>query len=155
MFDHSEQCVPAEIRTDTRSTQAEGKRLLVALATLLLVVLCSPVLQSPPPTTAFAPSEITGTWVAEGEGYEGRFFALTSDQLLLGLSTTASSAFPLKAVIERDLPTAARVFELQYASTDGLQSMAIHLHPDGTLRLRNPSNVVWRRESPRPPSASR
>jgi hypothetical protein len=137
-----------ETSSPTSPDTSREPGLLLALAVLVVLLLCVRPSESGPATTAILPSDLAGTWFAEGELYRNRFFELTPNQLVLGLGTGPSRTHPLTAVVVGDSST-TRVFDLRYAAPDGIQSMEVHLKPDGTLRLRNPEHVVWRRRSTR------
>ncbi len=144
MYSYSERRALLEVVTSTPPDQTRRMGLLVALGVLVLLLLGLRVFQAEPVTTVAVPTAVVGRWVAEGEIYGDRFFELTPTQLVLGLGDGPGRSHELKATIERK-SLGIRIFELRYAAADGLQSMEVHLHPDGTMRLRNPSQVVWRR----------
>ncbi len=129
---------------DDPSPGSKGMGLLMALAGIIVVLL---VAQSLPGTVQRAelPSVLAGMWVPQDTTYDDRSLEFTAETVILGMGEGRRSTHPLRAVIERE-SVVTRVFEVHYASTQGVQSMEVHLHPDGTIRLRNPSDIVWRRE---------
>lgn len=144
MYSYSERRQMAEVEAVASKKSSKGSGVLVALAVLVLVLIVSRTVPSDAGRAVALPTELNGTWIAEGEIYEGRFFQVTSSQVVLGLGAGQTSTHPLRAIRERP-SMVTRVFELEYATTEGIQSMEVHLHPDETIRLRNPSEVVWRR----------
>lgn len=128
---------------DDASAGAKGMGLLMALAGIIVVLL---VVRSLPGSVQGAdlPSVLAGVWTPDDSAYADRTLEFTHDAVILGQGAGHRSTHPLRTVVERE-SVMTRVFEVQYASTSGLQSMEVHVHPDGSIRLRNPSNVVWRR----------
>lgn len=121
----------------------KGLGLLLTLAAVIVVLLVARGFGAEARGTPL-PAELAGLWEPSDSAYLGRTLELTPAAVILGLGDGQRSTHPIRTVVERE-SVVTRVFDVRYATSSGLQSMEIHLHPDGTLRLRNPSDVVWRR----------
>ena len=101
----------------------------------------------PPPgdTLPAAPAELQGTWRTDAEAYADRFMAIRANDMVMGFGAEAPEAFLPLVAIRTWRGEGFNAYALDYGDPDGPQSMEVHVYPDGTLRLRNPDDVVWRR----------
>ena len=115
---------------------------LVTMAVLLMDIVLDraeeSVMTTPPP-------DILGTWVTDDPRYEDRGFAISAVQFELRLGDGQSSRHAIQS-IEAVETGNTWAYEIIYSSPDGEQSFSFFLHPGGILQLKNPPEVVWRRE---------
>jgi hypothetical protein len=91
------------------------------------------------------PVELRGTWITDVEAYQGRFMEIGAKDLRLGFGSEAPDAyFPLISIHRRD-EGGFSAYVLEYFDPEGQQLLELHMTYDGDLRLRNPSEVVWRK----------
>jgi hypothetical protein len=96
---------------------------------------------------AFAdvPREIAGRWVTSDPRYADRMLVIEPDRvdLVLELGPEGRERHPIAQV--RGWPEGTgRGYRIRYGA-DGELVVDLVIAGDGTLRLRNPSDVVWRR----------
>ncbi len=96
---------------------------------------------------AAPPEELVGTWVTENPGYSDRALVIGHDRIELHLGKQGGiQSHPILSVRAVQSPD-SWAYEITYASPQGERTLPINLHPDGVLRLRNPADMAWRRES--------
>ena len=95
---------------------------------------------------AAPPEELVGMWVTENPGYSDRAFVIGYDHIELHLGEEGGirshPILSIRAVQGLD----SWAYEIKYGTSGGDRTMAVHLHPDGVLRLRNPAHMVWKRK---------
>ncbi len=92
------------------------------------------------------PDELVGMWATEDRRYADRAFEIHNDHLELHLGEEGGiQSHPILSVRAVQAPD-SWAYEIAYESPQGERTLAVRLHPDGVLRLRNPSDMVWRRE---------
>ena len=95
---------------------------------------------------AAPPEELVGTWVTEDPRYSGSALVIGHDHIELDPGEEGESRshpiLSIRAVQGSD----SWAYEIDYGSPGGDRTMAVNLHPDGVLRLRNPADMVWRRK---------
>lgn len=116
---------------------------LATLAVLLMDIVLDRVEENALTTTP--PPDILGTWVTDDPRYEDRGFVISAVQFELRLGDGQSSRHAIQS-IEAVETGNTWAFEIIYSSPDGDQSFSFFLHPGGILQLKNPPEVVWRRE---------
>ncbi len=95
---------------------------------------------------AAPPEELVGTWDTENPRYADRAFVIGYDHVELHLGEEGGiRSHPILSIRGLQGPD-AWTYEIDYGSADGERTLAVHLHQDGVLRLRNPADVVWRRK---------
>ena len=93
------------------------------------------LLDSPPP-------EILGTWVTADARYDDRAFVIREDEFHLQVASGQTHVSSVNA-IRRTTHAEYDVYQITYFTPEGESVHEVHLYPDGTVRLRNPSDVVW------------
>jgi hypothetical protein len=91
------------------------------------------------------PREIAGRWVTSDPRYADRMLVIERDRvdLLLELGPAGRERHPIEQV--RGWSTSgARGYRVSYGA-DGEYVVDLFIAPDGTLRLKNPPEVVWQR----------
>ena len=92
------------------------------------------------------PEELVGMWVTENPGYSDRAFVIDHDHIELHLGAEGGiQSHPILSIREVQTPD-SWAYEIDYGTSEGERTLAVHLHPDGALRLRNPADMVWRRK---------
>ncbi len=92
------------------------------------------------------PEELVGTWVTENPGYSDRAFVIDHDHIELHLGAEGGiQSHPILSIRALQTPD-SWAYEVDYGTSEGERTLAVHLHPDGVLRLRNPADMVWRRK---------
>ena len=95
---------------------------------------------------AAPPQDLMGTWATENPRYADRSFLIADDHVELHLGVDGGiRAHPILSIRGLQGPD-SWTYEIDYESPDGDRTLAVHLHQDGVLRLRNPADMVWRRE---------
>lgn len=97
-----------------------------------------------PNVTSRAPEPLVGAWVTEEPRYAGRAFVVHPDEYHVAIGSDSVLMYALKEV-RRIEQSEYDAYQVTYHTRDGETTQEIHLYPDGTARLRNPSDVVWRR----------
>ncbi len=121
--------------------------LLIAVAAIAVLALQIVVnRESSGDVLAAPPEELVGTWVTENRGYSDRAFVIGYEHIELHLGEEGGiRSHPILSVRAVQGPD-SWAYEITYASPEGERTMAVHLHPDGVLRLRNPADMEWRRK---------
>ena len=92
------------------------------------------------------PEELVGMWSTENRRYADRAFEIHNDHLELHLGEEGGiQSHPILSVRAIQAPD-SWAYEIAYESPQGERTLAVRLYPDGALRLRNPSDMEWRRE---------
>ena len=92
------------------------------------------------------PEELLGMWVTENPGYSDRAFVIGYDHIELHLGEEGGiRSHPILLIRGVQGPDSWE-YEIDYEGSGGETTLAVHLYPDGVLRLRNPADVVWRRK---------
>ena len=95
---------------------------------------------------AAPPEELVGTWVTEDPRYSGSALVIGFDHIELDPGEEGEMrSHPLLSIRAVQGPD-SWVYEITYGTSGAERTMAVHLHPDGVLRLRNPADMVWRRK---------
>ena len=95
---------------------------------------------------AAPPEELVGTWATEDPRYSGSALVIGFDHIELDPGEEGEMrTHPLLSIRAVQGPD-SWVYELTYGTSGGERTIAVHLHPDGVLRLRNPADMVWRRK---------
>ncbi len=134
-------------RRDTARFKAVLLIAVVAMAALALEIVANRQGPSGDFTVLDAPpEELIGMWVTENRGYSDRAFVIGSDHIELHLGEEGGiRSHPILSIRAHETPD-SWAYEIEYGTSEGERTMAVHLHPDGVLRLRNPANMVWRRK---------
>ena len=95
---------------------------------------------------AAPPEELMGMWTTGDRRYSGSALVIGSDHIELDPGEAgAIRSHPILSIRAVQGPDSWG-YEIDYGSPGGERTMAVHLHPDGVLRLRNPPDIVWRRK---------
>jgi hypothetical protein len=91
------------------------------------------------------PREIAGRWVTNDPQYADRQLVIERDRvdLLLELGPAGRERHPIQEVRGWDTSN-GRGYRVRYG-VEGEYAVDVFVTPDGTLRLKNPPEVVWRR----------
>ncbi len=92
------------------------------------------------------PEELVGTWVTENPGYSDRAFVIGYEHIELHLGEDGGIRSHPVLLIRGVQGPESWEYEIDYEGSGGETTLAVHLYPDGVLRLRNPADVVWRRK---------
>ena len=137
-----------ERRSGARRSGARLKAALViavaAIAVLALEIVVDresfgDVLDAPP-------EELVGMWVTENPGYSDRAFVIGYDHIELHLGEEGGIRSHPILLIRGVQGQDSWEYEIDYEGSGGEVTLAVHLYPDGVLRLRNPADMVWRRK---------
>ena len=95
---------------------------------------------------AAPPEELVGTWVTEDPQFEDRAFVIANDYMELHLGAEGGiQPHPIVSIGALQGGD-GWTYDITYQTSQGERTMTVHLHMDGVLRLRNPAEVVWRRQ---------
>ena len=124
--------------------------LLIAVAAIIVLALEIVVNResSGEDSTALAapPEELVGTWVTEDPRYSGSALVIGFDHIELDPGEEGEMrSHPILSIRAVQGPD-SWAYEIDYGTSGGDRTIAVHLHPDGVLRLRNPADMVWRRK---------
>ena len=128
-----------------------GARLKAALliAVAVIAVLALEIVvnrESSGDVLAAPPEELVGTWVTENPGYSDRALVIGYDHIELHLGEEGGiQSHPILLIRGVQGPDNWE-YEIDYEGSRGETTLAVHLYPDGVLRLRNPADMVWRRK---------
>jgi hypothetical protein len=91
------------------------------------------------------PRELSGRWVTSDPRYAERMLIIERYRvaLMLELGPAGRERHPIEEVRVWNVPD-GRGYRIRYG-IDGTQSVDVFIAHDGTLRLKHPSDVVWRR----------
>ena len=95
------------------------------------------VISEPPPS-------IVGTWVTDDPRYAGRSFVISEEVFELRLGEDGNHQFDIRTIRETETED-SWMYEITYISPDGDLVHSFFLHADGTVRVRNPPDIVWTR----------
>ncbi len=95
---------------------------------------------------AAPPEELLGMWVTDNRGYSDRAFVIGSDHIELHLGEEGGIQSHPILLIRAAQGQDSWAYEIDYEISGGESTLAVRLHPDGVLRLRNPADMVWRRK---------
>ena len=91
------------------------------------------------------PPSILGTWQTEDPAYSGRVFVISEEQFELRLSDDGNYRFDIRSIRGIETGDSWR-FDIIYTHPkEGDLDHVFFLYEDGTVRLRNPPDVVWTR----------
>ena len=126
-----------------------GEQRLGAAAVMLfagLMLFASPVPSfAPGRVVREAPAPLIGLWTTEDPRYSGRALRVTRERIVIERSPNAvPDGGPLRVVYARR-ESPYEVFELEYMTPGGRESIEILVEGAGKMRLRNPADVVWTR----------
>ncbi len=92
------------------------------------------------------PEELVGMWTTENRGYSDRAFVIGYEHIELHLGEEGEiRSHPILLIRGVQGPDNWE-YEIDYEGSGGETTLAVHLYPDGVLRLRNPADMVWRRK---------
>ncbi len=95
---------------------------------------------------AAPPEELVGMWVTEDPRYSGSALVIGFDHIELDPGEEGEiRSHPILSIRAVE-GTDSWAYEITYGTSGGDRTIAVHLHPDGVLRLRNPADMVWRRK---------
>ena len=92
------------------------------------------------------PEGLVGKWVTENPGYSDRALVIGNDHIELHLGAEGGIQSHAILSIRAAQGPDSWAYEIDYEVSGGKSRLAVNLHPDGVLRLKNPANMVWRRE---------
>ena len=94
---------------------------------------------------AAAPPEIIGSWVTTDPRFADRGFTVAASDIELRLGDGAVARFPIRSIL---LDTAAvhNAYRITYERATDTETLELYVYADSTIRLRNPADVIWRRE---------
>ena len=97
---------------------------------------------------AAPPEELLGKWATDNRGYSDRAFVIGHDHIELHLGDEGGVRSHPIVLIRAVQGEDSWLYEIDYEISGGesQSTLAVRLHPDGVLRLRNPADMVWRRE---------
>ena len=121
--------------------------LLIAVAAIAVLALQIVVnRESSADVLAAPPEELVGMWVTENPGYSDRALVIGYDHIELHLGEEGGiRSHPILLIRGVQGPDNWE-YEIDYEGPGGETTLAVHLYPDGVLRLRNPADMVWRRK---------
>lgn len=91
------------------------------------------------------PRELTGRWGTEDPRYSDRQMVIERERVELLLdSATGRTRHPLLEVRGWD-EGALHGYRIRYGTPEGERTMEVMVSEDGTLQMKNPSDVIWRR----------
>ena len=137
-----------ERRSGARRDRVRFKAMLVMAVTAIAVLALEIAVdrESSGDVLAAPPEELVGTWVTENPGYSDRAFVIGYDHIELHLGEEGGiRSHPILLIRGVQGPDSWE-YEIDYEGSGGEATLAVHLHPDGVLRLRNPADMVWRRK---------
>ncbi len=95
------------------------------------------------------PEELVGTWATEDPRYAGSALVIDYDHIELDPGEAGGiRSHPILSIRGVQGPD-SWLYEITYGRSGAERTIAVHLHPDGVLRLRNPADVVWTRNRER------
>ena len=92
----------------------------------------------------FPPDELLGTWTTDDSRYADRYLTFTRDRLTLGLGSEGRLSYPIES-IRVDVGAVHREYAVTYEGDGDEETMEVFVYDDGLLRLKNPSDIQWRR----------
>ena len=116
----------------------------IAFACLLGLWLTWTAVRPDPNVLESIPGDIIGTWQSSDPRYQDRGMVIRGDEVQLMLGAGEADVYPvteLRRTEEEDYVS----YEFSYFTPDGESLLELRVLPDGTARLRNPPDVVWRR----------
>ena len=90
------------------------------------------------------PDELMGTWTTDDARYADRFLTFTQERLTVGLGDQGRATYPIRSIRVEVAPV-HREYIVTYEGEEGDELMEIFVYDDGLMRLKNPSEVQWRR----------
>jgi hypothetical protein len=91
------------------------------------------------------PDALTGTWATQEPRYADRGLGITDSTITLHVGGGAQVTHAIRRV-RGETEDGIRRFEIEYADPDGALTVVVFWDPlEGTLRLENPAEVVWRK----------
>ena len=138
-----------EYPNEESSSVAENKlkrwHLAVGAVTALIAFLIIRALVGPDPAVVRGtPEEIQGTWTTTDERYAGRAFEIREDEFWLHLGPDSVMPYRISEIRRYDRADHGE-YEVTYHTREEATTQVFRLFPDGTVRLNNPSDVVWTR----------
>ena len=98
---------------------------------------------------AAPPEELVGTWATEDRLYAGSALVIGHDHIEIDPGELGGvRSHPILSIRAAQGPD-SWAYEIDYGSSGDERTVAVNLHPDGVLRLRNPADMVWRRKPTR------
>ena len=145
------QGIPPEISGTARLRPKRHRRRFDVLrgpatgaAAIVGFLLVRAVLTPDPDLLDVPPPEILGTWVTDDPRYADRAFVIREDEFHLQVATgevLVSSVNTIRRVAHAEYDA----YEITYFTPQGESTHEVHIYPDGIVRLKNPSDVVWTR----------
>ncbi len=142
-----------ERRSGARRSEARFKAALLiavaAIAVLALEIVANRSSGEDSTVLAAPPEELVGTWATEDPRYAGSALVIDHDRIELDPGEAGGiRSHPILSIRAVQGPD-SWLYEITYGRSGGERTIAVHLHPDGVLRLRNPPDMVWRRKPAR------
>ena len=89
------------------------------------------------------PPEIVGRWTTGDPAYADRSLEIGTDVVALDMGPGLREWYPILSTYRwEELGNTAYLITYETIGGDELE-VQVHLFPDSTLRLRNPSHMVW------------
>lgn len=117
---------------------------LIGLVAVVLLLLTRPAERGEP--LEGVPRELAGRWVTSDPRYVDRVLIIEPERvnLVLEMGPEGRERHPIVAVRGWTEPT-GRGYRIRFGASDQEQLMDLSVGEDGTLRLKNPAEVVWTR----------
>lgn len=120
------------------------KALIGGAVAVVAFVVIRALIGPDPAVVEGTPAEIVGTWETSDERYADRSFVIRDGEFWLQVALDSVVPYAIDQ-IRRFERADHQEYELTYHTRDGAATQVFLLNPDGTLRLKNPPDVVWRR----------
>ncbi len=134
-------------RSDVRRRGVGLKASLVVIAVLALAIVVNRESSGDGSTVLAAPpEELVGTWVTEDPQFSARTFVIAYDHIELHLGEESGIQSHQLVSIGGVQGADSWTYDITYTTSQGDRTMTVHLHLDGVLRLKNPAEVVCRRQ---------
>lgn len=121
-----------------------GYKAMAALLAGVAVFLVVRGLEAPDGLVDETPADIKGRWTTDDARYGDRAFLIEDD--MLHIEVGSDSVLSYRTVHLQRFPEADfDRYVLTYHTREGEATQEFRRLPDGTLRLKNPPDVVWSR----------
>ncbi|MBT8403874.1 MAG: hypothetical protein KJP18_08460 [Gemmatimonadetes bacterium] len=91
------------------------------------------------------PVELWGTWTTADPQYEGRALEFAENWFVVYRGESGPAAYRVREVESVPTPVGRAYRVVHTDEVEDLQTLELLMHDDGSLYLRNPPHVVWRR----------
>ena len=94
-------------------------------------------------------SGIRGAWSSQDSRYEGRFFELTEEKLVIGTGEGDASVFEVESVTREPIGAATYHYEINYVFPTGEGGIFVieHSETEDAVRFSNQRNLIWKRKN--------